>query len=247
MAYLESVDNALRLVLLLGRVPKVSVTDVATELGVAPSTAHRLLTTFKYRGFVQQSSDRSYEPGPALLSLGVGRTASVNIVSVVTPHLQRLRGTVDETCHFMVRVNRDVRFLASAEAGQALRISSRAGQVMPAHHASGGKALLAELPPTDLDSLYPRAGLPELELAASDVDRLRRELQTVRRRGYAVNVAETERGIAAVAVTIRDGDHQPVGAISVSVPTVRYSSRRIPEIVDGLRGAADAIQADLQP
>lgn len=247
MAYLESVDNALRLVLMLGRVPRVSVTDVAAELGVAPSTAHRLLTTFKYRGFVQQSSDRSYEPGPALVALGVGRPSNVNIVSVVTPHLQRLRGTVNETCHFMVRVDRDVRFLASAEAGQALRISSRAGQVMPAHHASGGKALLAELPPTDLDALYPSAGVPENGLGTADVDRLRRELQTVRRRGYAVNVGETERGIAAVAVTIRDGDHQAIGAISVSVPTVRYSSRRIPELLDGLRTTADAIRADLQP
>jgi hypothetical protein len=43
--YLESVDNALRLVLLLARISGISVSDASREVGLARSTIHRLLST----------------------------------------------------------------------------------------------------------------------------------------------------------------------------------------------------------
>ena len=63
---------------------------------------------------------------------------------------------------------------------------------------------------------------------------LHRELRTVRRL-YAVNRKGTERGIAAVAVAVCNVAGTPVAALSVSVPTVRYSSSRIPELLSALR------------
>lgn len=75
---------------------------------------------------------------------------------------------------------------------------------------------------------------------------LRRELTIARRRGYAVNNGQTERGIAAVAACVCDGAGAAVGAISVSVPTVRYSSNRVPEIVRAMRVATEAIAKELR-
>ena len=67
--HLESVDAALRLLQMLGRDGQLRVTDAADELGVAASTAHRLLSTLRYRGFAVQAGDRTYRPGPAFTEL----------------------------------------------------------------------------------------------------------------------------------------------------------------------------------
>ncbi len=241
MTYLESVDNALRLLLLLTREEELGVTDAAQQLGIAPSSAHRLFTTLKYRDFVTQTEARTYRTGPALLAVSGGPARTVDLVAIARPAMERLRTALDETCHLMVRVEREVRFLASVEADQALRISSREGAELPAYLVSGGKVLLAELDDNELAALYGAAGTRTDALDAAEVATLRRQLVAVRRRGYGVNKGETERGIAAVAMAVRDADEVAVAALSVSVPTVRYSSARIPELVRELRTAANDV------
>jgi IclR family acetate operon transcriptional repressor len=114
----------------------------------------------------------------------------------------------------------------------------RTGRSLPAHLTSGGKALLATLAPDDLD----------VSLAQHDDEtaaRLRRELPTIRRQGFAVNDQDTEAGLTAVGVAIPDGGGAVAGAISVSMPTVRYSRDRLRAWSVALSAAAAAIAADL--
>lgn len=250
MGHLESVDNALRLLLIVARGGPVSVTLVAAELGVAPSTAHRLLNTMRYRGFVEQSGDRTYGPGPAISMLHTRRSTSVHLMRLARPHLDHLARATGETCHLTVLIHREVRFLASAESHQALRDTSRVGQVKPAHLTSGGKCLLADLPAERFDTLYPvpaAAAAPEAPHTpgAEDVLRLRRELAVVRQRGYAVNRPLADRGVFAVGVPVRDENAQAVAALSVSLPSVRFSPHRLPELVERLREAASAMDEQL--
>lgn len=234
---LESVDNALRLLLLLAEHDELGVTEAATQLGIAPSTAHRLFATLRDRDFVLQGDNRSYRRGPAFSVLAGRPQRSLDLVSLARPAMERLRSELDETCHLMVRDGRSVRVLASVEADQVLRVGSRAGAVLPAHQVSGGKLLLARMPPPEFADLYPIAGVPAAGLGSEDVARLVRELRTVRRRGYAVNNGQSEPGLAAVAMSLDGPSGDPLGAISVSVPTVRYYPARLPQIVSALETA----------
>ena len=106
---------------------------------------------------------------------------------------------VGESANLAIRVGDHVRFIGSVECSQALRVGNREGMVFPAHLSSGGKLLLAGLPPAQLDSLYSD------EKWAGRVDQrpalpaLRRELATVREeRGFALNREGTEAGVTAV-------------------------------------------------
>ena len=109
-----------------------------------------------------------------------------------------------------------------------LRVGDRQGQVLPAELISGGRSLLAELPDGMLQRLYLRTpGDDELDatdrrLDPAEFDEFLRELNGVRRAGFAVNVEQTEEGVAAFAISIHNHAGRPIGAISVSVPTVRY-------------------------
>jgi DNA-binding IclR family transcriptional regulator len=245
MRYLESVDNSLRLLLLVAAKARVGVTEAAGELGVAPSTAYRLLSTLRSRGFVIQGRDRSYRAGPAIEEMVSSRMSRTNLAEIALPSLEALRDETDETAHLMVLVGRQVRIIGSAESAQLLRVGSRVGAMLPAHYTSGGRMLLAERSTEDLDALYPRDGVPSVGLSASAMTTLRRDLARCRKQGYAVNHGQTERGVCAVGTLVNDVDG-PIGALSVSVPSVRFQAGSVPGTVAALGRAAEAVAQELR-
>ncbi|HEX5497167.1 MAG TPA: IclR family transcriptional regulator [Mycobacteriales bacterium] len=240
----SSADNVLRLLRLLHEDGRLRVADAADRLGVARSTAHRLLVTLRHHGFASQDGRRVYRPGPALAGLGAGR-ANPDLRTVAHRHLQALARRTGETVHLMALEGNGVRFLDGVDGTYALRVGTRIGLLMAAHTTSGGKALLAELPGEDLRRLYPR-GLPRADPPAiGDLTQLRRALVAVRRRGYATNVEESEPGISAVGVCVRDGTGQAVAAVAMAAPTTRCPRRRWPDLAPELQLAAVAIGAEL--
>src|SRR5262249_48040347 len=95
---IESVDNALRLILLFRDRRSVRVSDAAKELGVAPSTAHRLLAMLVHHGFVAQDSEtRMYTPGSSLIDLGVAMLDLSDLRTTAWPYMAELAAKVDET------------------------------------------------------------------------------------------------------------------------------------------------------
>ena len=242
---IDSVDHALQLLLLLQRQERLRVTDAAAELGVARSSAHRLLSMFRYRGFAVQHPDRSYGPGPVFHQAGLGPRPPADIRAVARPHLEWLRQQVDETAHLMVLAGRSVAFLDSVETAQALRVGTRAGAIMPAHLTSGGKALLAELSLAELAAIFPDGPPADGTAPAADIAGFHKALMTVRRRGYGINVGESERGITAVGACVRDPAGRAVAAITVSAPSLRLPRGRIPRFAELVRSAAARAGAEL--
>lgn len=240
-----SVDHALRLLLLLQRSDRVRVKDAADELGVARSTAYRLLSMFRYRGFAIQHPDRSYGPGPVFHQAGLSTRPPADIRAAARPHLEWLRQRSGETAHLVVLAGRNVAFLDSAEAAAVLRVGTRAGAVMPAHLTSGGKALLAELTAAELAATYPDGPPGDGVLRAGGISAFHRALQAVRRRGYAVNAGESERGITAVGACVRDPAGRALAALSVSAPSLRLPRGRIPQAAELVQAAARRAEADL--
>ncbi|MGW7201765.1 IclR family transcriptional regulator [Streptomyces chryseus] len=242
---ITSVDSALRLLLLLQRRHPLRTSEAAQALGVAPSTAHRLLAMLRFRGFVTQGSDKAYIPGPVFYDIGLSPRRGRNVREAARPHLERLNSAVNETVHLMSRTGTQVTFLDSVEANQALRIGSRIGASMPAHRTSGGKALLAELSLTGISALY-REGLPQdLPFQSEGIQGFYRALTSVRQCGYGLNVGESESGVTAVGMSVRDSNGQAVAAIAVSAPTLRLSRSRVPEIAESLSQTVRQLEIDL--
>jgi IclR family transcriptional regulator, acetate operon repressor len=235
---IASVDSALLLATLLQQEGPMRVTDVADRLGVSGSTAHRLLGMLVYRDFAEQLPDRRYGPGPLMSGGGLPRATVAQLREVAWPHLRRLVDQLGETANLMVLAGPDVRFVATVECDQVLRVGDRTGRTLPAHLSSGGRALLAALPDDAATALLADVG----EEAA---DRLRRELRTVRRRGFAVNEQETETGLTAVGAAVPAGADAPPAAISLAMPSARFSRDRLPAWGAAVTAAAAAIAADL--
>ncbi|NIH85170.1 IclR family transcriptional regulator [Amycolatopsis granulosa] len=237
-----SVDNALRIAAMLQLEGPLTVTEVAERIGVAASTAHRLLAMLVYRDFAVQDANRAYRVGPVLELAAHSQSAASRLRAAALPHLRRLVDLLDESANLTVRTGAKARFIASVECAQALRVGSREGMVFPVHETTGGLLLLAELPPEQVEELYAvNEPADRPDLAA-----LRADLARVRRSGFALNQGRSERGVVAVGVPVHGADGAVVAGLSVSMPSVRYRKDQLPLLVATLRATADALEADLR-
>ncbi|MEJ3654104.1 IclR family transcriptional regulator [Actinomycetes bacterium KLBMP 9759] len=225
---IESVDHALRLVVLLQREGPQRVTDVAQRLGVAGSTAHRLLAMLVYHEFAEQDSDRRYVAGPVLRGKPSADTDHQRLRAAALPHMRTLVERSSETANLSVLLGDQNLFIAAVESTQVLRVGSRDGLMFPAHLASGGRAMLARHAPAEVAGLHTGSSV---DLAA-----LQRALRQVRKQGFAVNNQATETGVTAIGCAITD-----TAAVSLAMPTARYRRDRLPEWVAMLQATAERI------
>lgn len=244
---INSVDNALRLLLMFREQRLIRVADASESLGVVRSTAHRLLAMLQYRGFIQQDPEtKAYAAGAALLDIGLSAVRQFDIRQYLRPYLERLSEEVGETVHLMILAGANAIFLDSVEASRALRTSSRIGRSYPAHTTSGGKVLLAELSPARLAALYPDETLPGLTSGSLRTRKqLLRELEVVRKEGYGTNRGESEPDVAALAVLVRNAFGEPRAAIAVSGPLSRLGEAQVPGVAAKARQIADEAAAHI--
>jgi IclR family acetate operon transcriptional repressor len=236
---IESVDNALRLLLLLRGSASLGVQQASEALGVAPSTAHRLFAMLQHHGFAEQDpATRAYRAGPVLTELGLAGLQGLDIRRVARPRLEQLVASLDETAHLVVLRGTNVLFIDGVEPTRILHASARTGQSLPAHATASGKALLAALPEERLLGLFPNERLAAVTRRTLTSRRaLLRELARVREQGYAVNDRESEEEIVAVAAAVVSGDGIPHGAITVAVPATRYDAAALERIAPAVRAA----------
>ncbi|WP_340539036.1 IclR family transcriptional regulator [Nocardioides sp. GXZ039] len=240
-----SVDNALRIATMLQLEGALTVTEIAHRIGVAPSTAHRLLATLVYRDFVTQDEDRTYRVGPVLELAAHSHSEASRLRLLGLPHLLHLVDLFDESANLAIRTGDTVRFVASVESSKALRVGSREGMVFAAHRTTAGLLLLAELDDDQLEVLYAADKYVDRPGERPDLVALRRDLRRVRHGGFALNQGRSERGVVAVGVPVHRADGELLAGLSVSMPSVRYDKEHLPTLVRTLRATAAALERDL--
>ena len=241
---IASVDNALRLLVLFREQTRVRLSEASEHLGVAHSTAHRLLAMLAYHGFVRQERDsRAYVAGPALVQIGLAAIRHMDIRLHARPVLEHLAATFAETAHLAVLEGATVRYLDAVESSRALRVAARTGAALPANCTASGKAMLAALPEPEVVAMFDdAAALPALtKRSVTRLRKLQAELRLVRQRGYALNREESEDGVASVAVAVIGRPDSPVAALVVSAPVTRLDAESSDRIAARLRAEADRL------
>jgi DNA-binding IclR family transcriptional regulator len=240
---IESVDKALRLLWLLRDERRLTVSEVSERLGVARSTAHRLLGMLVAHGFAEQDpGTKAYMPGRGLFEIGLGALSSLDVRREARPELQRLAAEVRETVLLIVMQGATTLVVDAVESDEFVRVSARAGGSLPPHTVAGGKVLLAAMESAHIRALL---GPEPLERRTPDsittYDELDAELDDVRRRGYATNFNEAEPGMSGISVPVPVPPGVIPAAITVTTPSARMSLRRMPALVTTTQAAAARI------
>ena len=237
---IESVDNALQLLLLLAEQPRVRLTEVSQHLGVASSTAHRLLAMLQYRGYVQQDPTRAYEAGPVLRRLGVAALRPQDLSEVARPVLERLHDKLDGATTLGRLKGQHVVYLDQVPS---VKVAPLPPGSIPAHCTSLGKMILSQLEPDELRALYPQERLDQFTARSISSRRaLEAELRRARVRGFAVSDEELLLGVTSVAVALPGLGGVRYG-MSAALPARRMTPHTRGGAVRALTGAAAELSA----
>lgn len=222
----------------------LAVTEVAAQLGIANSTAHRLLRALCRSGILEQNpATKRYELTLLLYRLGTVAATRSDLHRAALLPLERLHHATGEGCHLGVLDLPEVVYLERRDSDRTMNFLTRMSGRAPANCTSTGKVLLAfAAEPTleaaladDLPRLTPRS--------ITDSAHLSEELDAIRHRGFALACEEGELGTTSVAAPVRDADGRVVAAIGVAGATARMGRRSLTRIVDlTLRGSEEISQ-----
>ncbi|KQU95657.1 IclR family transcriptional regulator [Devosia sp. Root105] len=223
----------------------VTLTETVQELKLPKTTVFRYLQTLSAAQFLEHDLKRDrYGVGSKFRSLARVDQELQGLRDIAQPEMRTLMETFHETVNLAVLSENEVVYIDMLEPGRPLRANARIGHRHPAHSTSLGKAMMAFLP--DADALALRIDLPQRTInTLTDADKLRRQVDDVRRRGYAIEVGENEDGLMCIGVPILDRTGYPVAAMSLSAPERRMKPELTIVAADALKGAAKRISTHL--
>ncbi|WP_459719649.1 IclR family transcriptional regulator [Paraburkholderia sp. 2C] len=204
------------------REPELGAPELSKRIGIPRTTTFRLLQTLEALGFLERaSSDRHFKLGVAVLRLGFEYLNSLELTEVSTAVLERLRDATGLSTHLLIRDQRDVVFVAKAQAREPMfsSVKVHVGTRLPAHATVHGQILMGDLTLDELKQLYPERKLERFtDQTPATVDELYKRIRTTAALGYATSEASFERGISVVTAPVRDQTGGIVAALTATVP-----------------------------
>ncbi len=236
----QSLDRAITLMEVLAATDGMTLSDVARRAELPTSTVHRLLTTLERRGLV------GHDPatGHWMVGLGMFRIGSAylrirRLPEIARTQIRELSYAVNETVNLSLIDGAELICVAQVESHAAVRAFFRIGGRMPIHASGGGKAILAAMQP---EARRAWLGSDQLERYTEHTHVSRRALQSdlasIDARGYSIDDEEHTPGMRCVAAAVLDEWKEPIGALSISAPTVRMPPERIADLGARVREAA---------
>lgn len=191
--------------------------DIAQALAIPRTTVFRLLQTLEYLGFVERAG-KQFRLGAAVLRLGFEYLAAVELPEAARPILEHMRDATGHSTQLAILDGHDVVVVAKASAPSAFASSVHVGTRMPAHATVLGQVLLASMDARSLERLYPSGTLPpSTARSPRTVAELRRALDAIKTKNYAVSESGFESGISAIATPVRNSSAHAVAALSLVV------------------------------
>lgn len=227
MSEIQSLARGLKILDLLAEAGNgLSVTELAEALGVDKASASRLVATLERHGYVEKDpATRRCYLGPQVVGLSRSVLARLPLREAARPFLRQLMEATGECAHLAIPAQGKALYIDQVESPATLRVNAQVGTMNPLHCTALGKALLAfgELTlPAPLEAFTPRT--------ITEPETLRRHLEEIRRRGYAVDDEEFDLGVRCVAAPVFDFDGRLAGSIGISGPSTRITPERMPAL-----------------
>jgi len=218
----------------------IALADLSKRVGLHNSTTFHLVKTMVSLGYIRQIKEsKRYRIGRPLFALAASALDEMEMVSMATPVLDDLSRETGESSHFASRMSDAVVVMARTPGPGAFQLTDRVGVVRPAYCTALGKVILAALRPDQLDRYLDRIELKALtSKTITSPQRLRRELQDVRRVGIAFDDGEFNNEVRCAAMPVYDFSGQVVGAIGISGPVWRLSIQALQNKARDLSEAA---------
>ncbi len=226
MTEIQSLARGLRILEILADSPKgISVTELAEMLDLDKGSASRLVSTLANYGYAEKDPiSRRFSLGPQVVSLSRSLLSRLPLREVAKPFLREPMEKTGECAHAGILAQGRVLYIDQVESPASLRVNAEIGSLSPLHCTALGKVMLA----------YCRGIMPDslerfTDRTLTTPEALRRDLETVREKGYAVDDEEFDLGVRCVAAPIFDYREKVIGSIGISGPVTRMTPAKMPD------------------
>lgn len=237
---LSSVKNALKILKSFTTTQPVKrVSDLAEELGVSKSTVSRLISTLVSEDFLAPDTETAgYRLGYSVLTLGGALTSTNELYREVAPVLNNIVLQTGESAHVAVLEGQDVIYLNKNTGPYYSNILTSVGAHNAAYAASSGKVILAEADPEVIDQMFEEGVKAYTEHTITNPIKFKKELEKVRRQGYAMSIEEITKNNYSIAVPVRDMSGKIACAITVVGPLSRVNKGKLEQFIKIMKEAA---------
>ncbi|WP_326836671.1 IclR family transcriptional regulator [Amycolatopsis rhabdoformis] len=218
----EAADRVADVLLLFARSDSpLGVSQIARDLSLSKAVVHRILQSLVSRSLAKVvPGGSSYVLGPAALGLSARAWSQIDVRSIASPILRRLRDTTRETTTLSVLVGNERIYLDQFESPEEVKMVIEIGPRYPLHSGASSRAILAFLSLSLIDEAVRQL---RARRAGLDEDGYRDGLDRVREQGYATSINERNTGAASIAAPFFDSAGNVMGSISSSGPAFRYA------------------------
>jgi len=196
---------------------------------LSKSTIQRLTYTLQHLGYLDRDREtKKFRLGPKTLSLGLSVMRNLDLRKVASPYLEAASKEIGETVNLAILDGTEIVYVERIKTQQILNINLQVGSRLHAYCTSMGKAMLAFLPESRLKEILEKADMVALTpYTITRKEDLKKELQKVRARGFAMNNEELSIGLRSVAAPVRNFTGEVIAAVNIAVPSIRVSLRRL--------------------
>ena len=213
----QALDRTFDLLELLARFPEgLGLGDISEKIGLHKSTVHRLLSSLKSRGYIEQAEDSgSYRIGVAFIALAAPYLNQLDLKTEAEPEMRRLSDKLGITVYMAALRDGEVVYLDKVERYDGFRRFDIIGRHVPVHCTSLGKSLLMDFSPGQIrDILEKHPPVKKTSKTIINTEAIIADIETCRNRGWSSDIEEHEEGVNCVGAPIRDYRGRIVAAIS---------------------------------
>ena len=222
--------------------PSLGVTDLARRTGLLPSDVHRILSSLKHCGFVEQNPQtKTYRLGVGLMKIGLAAFQRNELREAARPLLLRLSEEVEATAHLAIFDPQEFDIFLADQFDSTAEVPFKAnfGATAAAHCTALGKAIMANIDhEMALRHLEPKGTPRSAPNTITQLAVLETELRKTHNQGFSLDLEESAGGACCVGAAIRDWTGATIGAISISMPSQRYYRTQSASLATAVRATA---------
>lgn len=245
---LKSVDKAVSVLNCFStEAPIRGVGDISQLTGYTKSTVSRLLSTLERHGCVERAGGPGkYRLGYRVYLWGLISGKQTNLATIAQPIMEQLRDKCgEEVALYVVEGERRVCVERVASVHEIAKVAP-IGTYYPLHAGASGRVLLAYLPSERRQKFFRKHRLSKItSLTITDVKTLEKDLESIRKKGYAISRGEREPDAFSVTAPVSDASGSAVASLSISGPNFRLTDQKLKRYITWVLAASEEISKKL--
>lgn len=221
--------------------PELTLKQLSEKTGLYKSRIIRLCGTLAAHSYLIRTPLATYKLGPKLMTLGKVYERTNPLTAVARPVMKALSALTGESTKLFVIEGSKRLCLVREKGPSPLQYAINEGEIQELYAGAGGKLLLAFAPAALQKEIIQRRHKQYTAETITDADELQRELEIIRRQGYATSKGELVSEVAGLAAPVYDYEGLVCAALTIAGPKQRFGTERRKEMLAQLLDAAQQL------